>query len=106
MMSAVDKLDKLYASTARLVMWARSTGLEVPNEVDAHKAGIIGAVGGQSSARGGPKFVWSTVAGGVETLVGGAQVVEATGSGLRTVTGCVLEQIVAAASRPDINRRG
>jgi ubiquinone biosynthesis monooxygenase Coq6 len=105
MMSAVDKLHKLYASTARPVVWARSTGLEVLNEVDALKAGIIGAAGGQSGAHGGPGFLWSTVASGVEKLVGGAQVASAVGSGLRAATGRVLQQLVAAASRPDINRR-
>ncbi len=34
MMSAVDKLHKLYASTAPPVVWARSTGVEVLNELD------------------------------------------------------------------------
>ena len=105
MMSAVDKLHKLYASTARPVVWARSTGLEVFNEVDALKAGIIGAAGGQPGVRGGPGFVWSTIASGVETLVGGAQVASAVGRGLRSAAGRVLEQLAAAASRPDINRR-
>ncbi|KAI0248972.1 hypothetical protein BJV78DRAFT_1130345 [Lactifluus subvellereus] len=106
MMSAVDKLHKLYASTAPPVVWARSTGLEVLNELDALKASIIGTAGGQSSARGGAGFLWSTVASGVETLVGGAQVAEAVGSGLRSAAGRVLQQLAAAASGPGINRRG
>jgi hypothetical protein len=48
MMSAVDKLHKLYSSTAPPIVWARSTGVEVLNELDALKAGIIGAAGGQT----------------------------------------------------------
>jgi hypothetical protein len=48
MMSAVDKLHKLYASTAAPVVWAHSTGVEALNEPDGLKAGIIGAVAGDS----------------------------------------------------------
>jgi ubiquinone biosynthesis monooxygenase Coq6 len=46
MMSAVDKLHKLYARTEPPVVWARSTGVEVLNELDTLKAGIIRAAGG------------------------------------------------------------
>jgi len=49
MTSAVDKLHKLYASTAPPIVWARSTGVEVLNELDVFKSGIIGAAGGHSS---------------------------------------------------------
>jgi ubiquinone biosynthesis monooxygenase Coq6 len=105
MMSVLDKLHKLYASTAPPVVWARSTGLEVLNELDALKAGIIGAAGGQSSARGGPGFLWGTVTRGVETLVGGAQVAEAVGSGLKSAAGRVLQQLATAASGPGTDRR-
>lgn len=92
-MSAVDKLHKLYASTAPPVVWARSTGLEVLNELDALKAGIVGAAGGQSSARAGAGSFWDAVAGGVEMLVGGARVAEAVGSGFRSVAGGVMQQL-------------
>lgn len=87
MMSAVDKLHKLYASTAPPVVWARSTGVEVLNELDTVKAGIIGAAGGRSRVPGSP---WEIVAGGVEALVGGTRVVGAVGTGLRSVVGDIL----------------
>ena len=105
-MSAVDKLHKLYAITAPPVVWARSTGVEVLNELDALKAGIISAAGGQSSPRGGASFPWETVASGVEALVGGARVAGAVGSGLRSVAGGILQQLARVASGSDINRRG
>ena len=105
-MSVVDKLHKLYASTAPPVVWARSTGIEVLNELDALKAGIVGAAGGQSSARAGAAgSFWDTIAGGVETVVSGARVAEAVGSGLRSVAGGILQQFVKAAAGPRNDRR-
>ena len=105
-MSVVDKLHKLYASTAPPVVWARSTGVEVLNELDALKAGIVGAAGGQpSSARAGASSFWGAVAGGVETLAGGARVGEAVGSGLRSVAGGILQQLVRATAGPGNDQR-
>ena len=98
MMSAVDKLHKLYASTAPPVVWARSTGVEVLNELDTAKAGIIGAAGGRSRV---PSSPWEIVAGGVEALVGGTRVAGAVGSGLRSVAGGIMEQVARVASGKD-----
>ncbi len=95
MMSAVDKLHKLYASTVPPVVWARSIGVEVLNELDTLKAGIINAAGGRSSAGIVPGSPWGTVAGGVEVLVGGTQVL---GAGLKSVTGGILQQLARVAS--------
>ena len=94
MMSAVDKLHKLYASTAPPVVWARSAGVEALNELDTLKAGIISAAGGRSSAGNVPGSLWEMVAGGVEAvepLVSGARVI---GTGLKSVTGGILQQLV------------
>ncbi|KAH9973504.1 hypothetical protein BGW80DRAFT_1307670 [Lactifluus volemus] len=87
MMSAVDKLHKLYASTAPPIMWARS------------------AAGGQSSTLRSPGFLWDTVARGVETVVGGAQVAEAVRSGLKSAAGRVLQQLATTASGPGTDRK-
>jgi ubiquinone biosynthesis monooxygenase Coq6 len=105
MMSAVDKLHKLYASTAPPIVWARSTGIEVLDELDAFKAGILGAAGGQSSAPSRPGFLWDTVARGVETVVGGAQVAQSVGSGLKSAAGRVLQQLATTASGPGTDRK-
>ncbi|KAH9960740.1 hypothetical protein BGW80DRAFT_1361943, partial [Lactifluus volemus] len=77
MMSAAD-------NTAPPIVWARSTGLEVLNELDAFKAGIL-------------------VTGGVETVVGGAQVAQSVGSGLKLAARRVLQQLLTA-SVPGANR--
>jgi ubiquinone biosynthesis monooxygenase Coq6 len=101
-MSAVDKLHKLYSSAAPPIVWARSTGVEVFNELDGLKAGIIGAAGGQTESgahNGGPaSAIWGTVASGVEALVGGTRVAGAVENGLRTAAGGVLQQLVRAVS--------
>ena len=104
-MSVIDKLHKLYASTAPPVVWARSTGIEVLNELDALKAGIVGAAGGQANGRAGAGSFWDTVAGGVETVVSGARVAEAVGGGLRSVAGGILQQFVKAAAGPRNDRK-
>ncbi|KAH8103880.1 ubiquinone biosynthesis hydrox [Cristinia sonorae] len=45
MMSAVDKLHKLYSTTAMPIVWARSVGLEVANELDTLKAALMVSAG-------------------------------------------------------------
>ena len=40
-MATCDKLHKLYASTAEPIVWARSVGVEVLNELDAVKAAVM-----------------------------------------------------------------
>ena len=104
-MSAVDKLHKLYASTAPPVVWARSTGVEVLNELDTLKAGIIRAAGGRSSAHRVPGSPWEMVAGGVEALVTGTRVMGAVGTGLRSVAGGILQQLARVASGPAKGQR-
>ena len=97
MMSAVDKLHKLYASKFPPVVWARSTGVEVLNELDMLKAGIINAAGGRSSASIVPGSLWGMVAGGVETLVSGTRVIGTIGTGFKSVAGGMLEQFTKVA---------
>ncbi|KAI0272176.1 hypothetical protein BGY98DRAFT_1002086 [Russula aff. rugulosa BPL654] len=101
MMSAVDKLHKLYASTVPPVVWARSTGVEVLNELDTLKAGIISAAGGRSSAGIVTGSPWGVVAGGVEALVSGTHVI---GTGLKSVAGGILQQLARVASGTNENK--
>jgi ubiquinone biosynthesis monooxygenase Coq6 len=56
-MSVVDKLHKLYSTSFEPVVWARSVGLEVINELDPIKAAIVLSAGGFSrSRREGPSL--------------------------------------------------
>ena len=48
-MAACDKLHKLYSSTSEPVVWARSVGVEVLNELDSVKAALMLNAGSRSS---------------------------------------------------------
>lgn len=41
LLSATDKLHKLYSSTAPPIVWARTVGLEIVNEFDTLKAALM-----------------------------------------------------------------
>ncbi len=105
MMSVVDKLHKLYARTEPPVVWARSTGIEVFNELDTLKAGIIRASGGQSSTGSAPGSPWEIVPSAVEALVGGSRVVGAVEASLKSVAGSILQQLARVASVPGKDQR-
>ncbi|GAA6009581.1 hypothetical protein JCM11491_001022 [Sporobolomyces phaffii] len=81
-LSACDHLHSLYASTAGPVVWARSTGLEMVNELDAVKTLLMGQAGGGGG--GGSRVTpskrsaggWGVVASAFE---GAAKVRDAVG---------------------------
>ncbi|KAG1764056.1 hypothetical protein EDD22DRAFT_846108 [Suillus occidentalis] len=66
-MSAIDKLHKIYSSTAQPVVWARSVGLEVVNELDSVKAALMMNAGASSRLQN--VSGWDLFAKGVENLV-------------------------------------
>lgn len=84
-MSAVDKLHKLYSSTAQPVVWARSVGLEVINELDSVKAALMMNAGAGSRLQNGGG--WDLLAKSVENLagfVGTSKMISATvGAGIQ-----------------------
>ncbi|KAF8547484.1 ubiquinone biosynthesis hydrox [Imleria badia] len=67
-MASVDKLHRLYASTLEPIVWARSVGLEVLNELDTVKAALMMEAGGRSTGSG---WEWNLLARGVEGLATG-----------------------------------
>ncbi|KAH7914807.1 hypothetical protein BJ138DRAFT_1176989 [Hygrophoropsis aurantiaca] len=86
-MAAVDKLHKLYSSTAAPVVWARSVGLEVLNELDSVKAALMlnaGAYGRSSHAAGSG---WEIMAKGVEGLSGSVAHMKVLGAGVGGILG-------------------
>lgn len=78
---ATDTLHKLYGTTASPVVWARSTGLEIINELSAIKGALMG-VAGASPGRGEVSW-WNAAASGVEGLAGAGDVLRAVGGGLK-----------------------
>lgn len=71
LMGAIDKLHKLYSTTFEPLVWARSVGVEVLNELDSVKAALMMTAGAEKGTIGGGT-TWSLAAKGVETLVGSA----------------------------------
>ncbi|KAH7105941.1 ubiquinone biosynthesis hydrox [Auriculariales sp. MPI-PUGE-AT-0066] len=75
MLSGVDKLHKLYATTFPPVVAARSAGLEVVNELDGLKDLIMGAAGSNDGAAGSSRAnsgAWGHAARAVEVASGAA----------------------------------
>ncbi|OAX43204.1 COQ6 monooxygenase [Rhizopogon vinicolor AM-OR11-026] len=67
-MSAVDKLHKVYSSTAQPVVWARSVGVEVINELDSVKAALMINAGAGSQLQNASG--WDLLAKSIENLAG------------------------------------
>ncbi|KAJ3534227.1 hypothetical protein NMY22_g7018 [Coprinellus aureogranulatus] len=54
LMSAIDKLHKVYTTELEPIVWARSVGVEVLNELDSIKAAIMMSAGAKTSQQGSP----------------------------------------------------
>ena len=101
-LSAVDKLHKLYSTTLPPVVWARSVGLEVINELDTIKAALMitaGGGGGGPRAGSGGGWGWDVAARGLENLSAATDTAKVVGSGLANVVGAGLQQVGNAFSQ-------
>ncbi|KAF8892044.1 hypothetical protein BD779DRAFT_1670397 [Infundibulicybe gibba] len=99
-MSAIDKLHKLYSTKSGPIVWSRSVGLEVLNELDTLKSAIMmtaGATGRMESSKRWPLVVMQ----GIEGLVGGFQAIKAVEQGLGQVVAGSLREIVKQFSRSE-----
>jgi ubiquinone biosynthesis monooxygenase Coq6 len=97
MLSAVDKLHKLYSSTSEPVVWARSVGLEVLNELDTVKAAMMLTAGSGARVSSQPGF--ALAARGVEIMhdtVVGAKFV---GQSLAGFVGVGIQEVGKAISK-------
>jgi len=69
-LAAADKLHKLYSSTFEPIVWARSVGLEVINELDVVKAALMMFAGSDSVRRSKPGRGWDLTATYLEGMNG------------------------------------
>lgn len=69
MMSATDKLHKLYSTDIQPIVWARSVGVEVLNELDSVKAAIMMTAGAQERHKTGAASAGWNFAGDVAETV-------------------------------------
>ena len=102
-MSAVDKLHKLYSSTLEPVVWARSVGLEVLNEFDSVKAAIVMNAGAYNIRRNpaGEAAGWAMAAKGVEGLATGAATAKIVGQGIAGMVGIGVQNLLRMMGRPN-----
>jgi ubiquinone biosynthesis monooxygenase Coq6 len=91
MLSAVDKLHKLYATTFAPVVAARSAGLEVVNELDGLKSFFMDAAGSREGMQ--------RSSGGWEYAARAVELASAT-AGVASLLGHVVLSKAAAALRP------
>jgi ubiquinone biosynthesis monooxygenase Coq6 len=72
MTSATDKLQKLYGTRLRPIVWARSVGLEVVNEWTGLKGGLMRVAGGSGEPGrrhgGDGGLIWTAAGSGVEAI--------------------------------------
>jgi ubiquinone biosynthesis monooxygenase Coq6 len=91
-MAAIDKLHKVYSSTFKPLVWARSVGVEVLNELDSVKAALMTTAGADpprsaSDSRGRSEAdasAWTLVARGVEGLASGMTAAKLLSDGIAT----------------------
>lgn len=97
----MDKLHKLYGTTLPPIVWARSVGLEVVNELDTLKTAIMMSAGSGTSAstrlwRGD---AWNTLASGVEAAGSVAGMAKSLGKLLQDSALAGLKNALQASQR-------
>ncbi|KAI0630718.1 ubiquinone biosynthesis hydrox [Trametes polyzona] len=104
-MAACDKLHKLYSATAEPIVWARSVGVEVLNELDTVKAAMMLAAGSRPSRSrpSGQQLGANLAATGVETLARGVSAVGTLSTGLANIATAGVQRLVQALA--DSQRR-
>lgn len=90
-MNVIDKLHKLYAQEAAPIVWARSTGVEILNELPKVKAAMMGTAGSKAGGnQSAQSAVWGGVAKGYELLEGARE--------LSTVVRTLVKNRIASAA--------
>ena len=96
-MAAVDKLHKIYTTDFEPGVWARSTVLEVINELDSLKAAIMMTAGAGAQKSSG----WGMVTEGAKTLESVVKAAQTIGGGIGGIVNASLDAVVKrAAGRP------
>lgn len=99
LLSAVDKLHKLYSSTSTPVVWARSVGLEVLNELDTVKAAMMITAGSGTRVTSNPGWGWNLAASGVQSMNSAVTGAKMVGQGIAGMVGVGLQEFGKAVSK-------
>ena len=98
----MDKLHKVYSTTLEPVVWARSVGVEVLNELDSVKAAMMMTAGSHRIRRTGredQQVGLELAAKGVEVFAGGINTARTIGEGFVGILGSALTQVVKGATK-------
>ncbi|KAL1676579.1 hypothetical protein EV122DRAFT_291747 [Schizophyllum commune] len=98
LMSAMDKLHKIYTTDLAPVVWARSVGVEVLNELDTIKAAMMLSAGSSPKPRpteaNPAATAWGVVASGLENLSTAVGVARTLGGGIPGVVATGLQGVL------------
>ncbi|KNZ72624.1 Ubiquinone biosynthesis monooxygenase COQ6 [Termitomyces sp. J132] len=97
-MSAIDKLHKLYTTTFEPVVWARSVGVEVLNELDTIKAALMMVAGARNYKVDRTAAAFNVAATGVETLAAGIKAAKLLGGSAGGLINSGLQRFFKAMS--------
>jgi ubiquinone biosynthesis monooxygenase Coq6 len=98
-MAAVDKLHKLYSTEMAPVVWARSVGLEVVNELDTLKAAFMLSAGARPRARNSGSPAWGAVASGIQSISEVTTSMKMVGGVVQGLVGAGLQSLGQRISR-------
>ena len=97
MLSVCDKLHKIYSFTSEPVVWARSVGVEVLNELDTLKAALVLAAGSERRKKAPGQVGWEVAATGIEMFAKSVDNLRTVGGALGTVLGTGLKNVFQQA---------
>jgi ubiquinone biosynthesis monooxygenase Coq6 len=95
-MGAIDKLHKLYTTTSEPIVWARSVGLEVLNELDSVKVALMLTAGARGDKLDKSAIGWELAAKGVETMAASANAAKRVGGTIAGMLGAGLQNLLRA----------
>jgi ubiquinone biosynthesis monooxygenase Coq6 len=99
-MGAIDKLHKLYSTTLKPLVWARTVGVEVLNELDSVKAALMMTAGARKHGSD-RDTAWALAAKGVETLIASTNTAKSIGGGLRGILSSGLQGLLKTTTPKD-----
>jgi len=106
LMAAIDKLHKIYSTDLQPIVWARSVGLEVLNELDSLKAAIMLTAGSRAdNAQRTSATAWNIASKGVETLVAAADASKVLAGGLQNLLSTKLQGLLNTERAPGQQKR-
>ncbi len=103
----MDKLHKIYSTTLEPVVWARSVGVDVLNELVTVKAAMMMTAGShrsRSTGKENQQVGLELAAKGVGIFANGVNTARTIGEGAVGILGSVLAQVAKGASNVGTRR--